>query len=372
MHADRVGDLAQRQRHDRLVAAFEEAALALDQHLRRAQQGVVAHRQAAYQPARLVEHPAQHGVVAGLARRERALAMRGDADARRGAAVERDAPGAAGMPGDHVGDDVQILDLDRGLDRRRTQAQDQRDRGVHLGRIGMQYGRERGVVVHGEQIDVIGEDVHRQLAGGAAGQRRELRAQALAGVARGHAGPVAVQQALAHDFELAGLVRERQRGERGQLNQGLFEITAVVAVVQPPRRALQVALVPVLRELPQQAHAGVAGHLVGDAQGRVLTVAVATAAGSTRQECGVGQFVPRRRLERRALGVVDRFGLVGVVLVFEQRIALQRLAQFLLQLRRGELQQADRLQQLRRQVDALDQVGADGGFQDRDPRSTSG
>jgi hypothetical protein len=53
---------------------------------------------------------------------------------------------------------------------------------------------------------------------------------------------------------------------------------------------------------------------------------------------------------------------LGLVLALEQRIALQRLAQLLLELERRQLQQADRQAQLRRQRQLLPELDLQRGF----------
>src|SRR5690606_26454933 len=113
-------------------------------------------------------------------------------------------------------------------------------------------------------------------------------------VGGGHARPVGVQQAGAQQADLVGARREGLARGGQQVVERLFEVAAVVAVVQPPGRDLQVRRVPVQRQQAQQAQARVAGFAVGDAGGGVV---VAAADGAARQEGRLRQFVPGRGLE---------------------------------------------------------------------------
>ena len=132
------------------------------------------------------------------------------------------------------------------------------DRRLH--RVGIGAGRrgQRIHVVRGEQLHLLVEDARRQPGGRIGGQGAQLRREAFAGIGRGHARPVAVQQADAQQADVAGAVREG--GARGgeQFVERPFEVAAVVAVVQPPGRDFQVGGVPVQRQLAQQAQARVA------------------------------------------------------------------------------------------------------------------
>ena len=352
MHADRIGDFLERERRERLLAALEEPALALDEHLRGLEQRFVAHRDAAHQPARLVEQAAQRGVLARRGR-QRLFAVRGHAQLRQRAGAQRHAPGAAREPHLHVRNDVPEL-ARVAFERVRAQREDQRDRALQRVRIGAERGGQAGVVVRGEAVQVLAHDAQREAAFGAGRQDGELGTQALGRVGRGDARAIAVQQALADRLQPVRRDAERRHALRKQFVARRFQIAAVIAMVEPERGDRELALVPAQSQLVEQSHAGVGRFAGGDARGRVLVAEHAAA----RQEPRLGQLVPGRGFDGRGFGVDRLQRLEFLVLGFQQGVAFQRLAHLQLELGRGELQKADRLQQLRGQVDGLAELGA--------------
>ena len=284
--------------------------------------------------------------------------MGGNADARGGAAVEGDPPGATKETHHHVGDHVALVGRGGFLHRGRVEGQDQSDRPVDRRRLDSERAGQRRMVVGGEGIDVGGQDARGELAVGAGRLLEQLRRQAFGGAGGGHAGPVAVQQALADGFEFGRCDRKRFAALGGEGPGGLFEEAAVVAVVEPPLRQAQVVFVPLEGELLQQPHAVVAGTGFGDAGAGVVVGATETAAGEERR---FGQLVPRLHFQLRGVGVGVGIGLADLVRLvgFQHGVTVQRLAQLLFQLRRGQLQESDRLQQLRRQIDALRELRPD-------------
>ncbi|MNT55249.1 hypothetical protein D3C72_1924720 [compost metagenome] len=115
-------------------------------------------------------------------------------------------------------------------------------------------------------------------------------------------------------------------------------------------------LVQVQRQALQHAQLRVARLASGDACHAVVVAVLPVGTGHIPHR-GFGQFVEGGRIERGA-GCIGSFsgGRFGVF-DFQQRIGIQQSLDFLLQVQAVELQQPDRLQQLRGEVKLLTQLG---------------
>ncbi|MDT4875570.1 hypothetical protein FQZ97_1109460 [compost metagenome] len=116
----------------------------------------------------------------------------------------------------------------------------------------------------------------------------------------------------------------------------------------------------------------VAGFAGFDPLHAVVVAVLPVGAGHVPQ-AGFGQFVERGGIEgggvlrRQHLDLGGRLGILGFF-DFQQRIEVQCTAHFHLQLQAVQLQQPDRLQQLRRQVELLPQLGGKSRLHSRCPR----
>ena len=268
------------------------------------------------------------------------------------------------MPDHHVGDDVALRLAGQVLGRARLQRQDQAHRLGHVGLFGLELAGDGRMVMGGQCGHAGFEDPRRQVATGAGrGQGGQLRGQAFAGIARGQAGRLALQQALADRFHMRA--RHVEAGDRAQQQRRVVavQVAGVVAVLQPEPGDLQVAGRKFEGQALQYPDERVAGARLGDALHPVL--ALATPAGAGHVPHGrLGQFVEGCHLHAGGLGGgAGRIGRGGLALLvqLQHRVQLKRARDFHLQLLRVELQQADGLQQLRRQVELLPQLcGLDG------------
>ncbi len=155
---------------------------------------------------------------------------------------------------------------------------------------------------------------------------------------------------------------EAGAGQQGQLRQRRLQVAGVVAMLQPEPGDRQVALVQVQRQRLQDAQVGVAGFAHRQARGAVLVGVVPAGAGHVPHRT-LRQLVERRGLQLRVAGAGGFGGAGGgLFLDLQQRVVLQHLADFLLQLQAVELQQADGLQQGGREVELLPELGGERGF----------
>ncbi len=125
---------------------------------------------------------------------------------------------------------------------------------------------------------------------------------------------------------------------------------------QPEGRHRQFALVQIQRQALQHAQLRVGGFACSDAR-HAIVVAVLPAAAGHIPHRGLGQLIEGGRFQgggagvggvgRRCLGVLD----------FQQRVGVQQALDFLFQVQPVQLQQSDGLQQLRREVKRLAQLG---------------
>ena len=225
----------------------------------------------------------------------------------------------------------------------------------------------------GEQRQVVGDDAHRQRAGRAFGvHRRQLREQALAQVARAEAGRVEGHHELAQRLQPRRRQRAVGRLQGGQGARIVLEVAGVVDLVDQPGRA---------GDLPRvgEHQRKLLAHVLADVDRRgghardraflVVAVAVdAAAAARTEGHVGVPAVVGDPHLgDRLGLGLrlgdrqlvavhaLDGLGLAGLGLL-EHGVGVQRLADVRFEFGTGQLQEPDRLQQLRGDVDALRQL----------------
>ncbi|MNV38209.1 hypothetical protein D3C71_1297550 [compost metagenome] len=362
MHADFVGHFLQGERRHGFFATGQEAGLAFDDHARGAQQSVVAHRQAAGQPARFLQHIAQRlrgfaGLGQGL------FVLRVDAEAAAGGRVQRDAPLAIGMPGDHVRNHYAVAVRQQALARPRLQRQDQADGFVDVGHFGIQLLGQSRVIVCGQPGQAVVEHALGEVAGRhAAGQGAQLHAQALVQILRGQADWIAVQDLLADRFHSGSVHIAARTGEQGELGKRGIQIAGVVAVLQPETGHGQFAVIQLHRQALQGTQLRIGGFPGRHALHAVIVTVLPTGTGHIPH----GAF--RQFVEGGHVLGGGGFGGVGSHRLrrffdLEQRVGLERAADFQLQLHAVELEQPDRLQQLRGEVKLLTHLGRHGGFQ---------
>ena len=399
MQAELVGDFAQHQRLHRDLAMGEEALLPFDDRLRDALDGVEALLDVLHEPARFLQARAQArraavGAAAVLADRLRIQVV--DAQLGHHVGVEHDLPGASRLLHHHVGrDDVRLGARERAA-RLGLERDDQRLRFLQQRLVGAGDGHQLLQIAPREQFEVLLADDDRDRLRLAARLQPQLQGQALAEIACADArGLHALQplQGAVQAFEqfLALFLAV------GELGRDLFErVGEITVVVQRLDQHMQRG-----RVLGRQPHAGqlVAQELLQALRGGVavlrielVAVAAAGAAGARRfadpvEVVALGAVLPVVALGRAELGVVDRRGLFdgvtarcfgrvlgfaladtlgrrgalgqrlehrGVVFLgLEEGVLLEHLLDFLVQFERRQLQQPDRLLQLRRQRQVL-------------------
>jgi hypothetical protein len=254
----------------------------------------------------------------------------------------------------------------------------QRNGGVEFFRIDVQHPAQARAVVAGERFEVVDDEFARHRPAGRRGiERIELRAQAFAQRAAGDAERIEVLDPVPDRLDFVDVDIVQRRQVLAQRLAALVQIAVVVdglddrgadrAVARGQRRQVQ---------LPQQVVAQVLGFLVlrfeiivvvrhraavvGAPEfevDRIVAVEFVAALVVARLVVGAGgvEFVVdlgRWRLRRSNVFAVRFFFALGFG-QFQQRVGLHRLAQLHLELDAGQLQQADRLLQLRRQCQLL-------------------
>ncbi|KAG0938209.1 hypothetical protein G6F31_015485 [Rhizopus arrhizus] len=187
-------------------------------------------------------------------------------------------------------------------------------------------------------------------------QAAQLRLQAFAQVLRCHAGRFAVQQLLADRFHAVGVDVELGAGQQLQLAQWRLQVAGVIAVVQPEGSNGQPAVVHVQRQALQHAQLRIGRFTGGDARHAIVVAVLPAGAGHVPHR-GFRQLVKRGRLQRGGAGLSGLGGGGFGLCALQQRVGVQQALDFLFQVQAIELQQPDRLQQLRGEVKLLAQLG---------------
>ena len=368
----------------------------LDDGIAHAQDGVKALLDVLDEPARLLQALLQRLRAAfALVRLQRAGVDVVHAQPRHHIAIELGAKVAPGLHDNHIGHDDVAFDVDESASGLGLQAPDQPDRLLDQRLAGAAQLCQSLHVTLGQQLDGLRAHAQRHIAHRLFGQVAQLKTQALRQIARPDAHRFQmVQQLERHGKalnQLLGIVGIAAGQAVGQRFQAVFQIAIIIERLDEKleRRA-------VLAGQPQHQHLAVqmrlqrllAARKFGGV-GLVVIVVVVLARGRLRAPFGIigrnfdaaiafpriGQRVVQRvggaRLRRVGL---DR-GLIGLVVIaagahvgvtesellgrrglvgdFQKRVVIQHLLDFLAQLQRGELQQADRLLELGRQSQML-------------------
>ena len=177
----------------------EELALAVDDGLRDAQDGVEALLHVLDQPARLLQLAGETG--AALTREDVGV-QAVDAQARVGVGIDVDSPLPAHLAYHHVGRDIACVEravLGAGP---RVEAADQGLRGAQRVVIAAGVLLELGEIAPGQEFQMLAHDGQGQVAGRVGGQGVELQGEAFLRVARADAGRVEVLQTAQGDLQL--------------------------------------------------------------------------------------------------------------------------------------------------------------------------
>src|SRR5262245_14788606 len=375
VQVERAGDLAQDQRAHRQLAVLEEVALAVDDGLGHAQYRIETLLHVLDQPFRLLQLAVEL-LGAGVAVALQDLGVEPvDAQPRHRIRVERCDPDALHLLDDDVRYDIARLlggVIATGL------GVESRDQLLHRAQhriVAAQELPQAGEVARRERFQVIPDGIQRLAEmRRVLGQRCELQCQALPQVAGTHARRLEVLQVLERDLQLLQLDPQLRRKDSYQLVEALREIAVVVQRVDEEPDQACIALGQLReRELRQQVRPQrrrIRGYLL------VLALLAVVAIGRGRRvvqraDVAIAAF-GRRGVAGRLFGG-SRFGgggcrlryakgrvrggglLAGAVLALEQGIFLQHALQLLVELQRRQLQQADRLLQLRGEREVLGQ-----------------
>ena len=386
VHAHRGRHVVQDHRPHGLGTVLEEALLALDDAPRHLEQRLVAALQALDEPLRFLQVVAQEHVVGGIVGATDHRRIVGiDAQAWRYFRVELHQPAAVALAHDHVRDHVFRGARADHAARTRVELLDAVDRRLELRFADVQAAHQRCVVLGAQQLDVLVDDHARMTHGGFFGvELAQLDQQALAQVAGAHADRVEMLDAMqdrddfvdldpalgaealgkvleAHAQHAVGIdgvddghrdhaigFRHRRQvelpqqvvGKRGCLGGVLLEVLSLFAAARRTGAAGLVDIVP----------AGVDGEIGGHRFG-----------GHVIDRVGLRHLALRRsRILLRELLLRaghPRHHVVGrrALDQFEQRVTVERLLDFLLQVQRRQLEQTYRLLQLGRHGQVLTQ-----------------
>ncbi|MCY1229462.1 hypothetical protein D9M72_418260 [compost metagenome] len=362
----------------------EKVLLTLDNGLRDTQDCVEPLLDVLDQPARLLQLLLQPGRAGLTLRATQDLRIHiVDAQPRHHIRIELRDPAAATLAHEHVRHHEVGFRTAVCMARVGRQRADQFVCGLQCHFIDLQRFLQPRVVAYCEQLQVVGNDVQRQFALRVL-QAPQLQGQAFGGVARAHAGRVEALQQREDGVDFVDLEFEFFR----QLRADLFKRRAQVAIVverfdQEDGQALVARRDLQRRELFHQvlAQRGLgfaqlhrrffvlvalraAGKVVQAPVAAAIVVAVAAVAIAVivTRAVGAGLAIAlglcrggrRCALQvDRAIGRHAQRAFDPVVLALEQRVFRQRLFDLLLQFQRGELQQPDRLLQLRGQGQML-------------------
>src|SRR3954469_10209423 len=366
VQAEGAGDLAQDQRPHRDLTVLEEVALAVDDGLRHAQDRLEALLHVLDQPARLLQlrGDARPGTAARAGGDLRVQAV--DPQARHGVGVEVGAPHVLALAHHHVGNHIARLDAcERGAGTR-VERLDQALRRAQRFLVGAGGALQPRVIATGEELEVLLGDLEREhVRGGiiAFARHAQLQAEAFAGRAGADAGGLEGLQMAQRDGEFFGL----ELGFGGEKRRDFFERLREVAVLvervdqQLDQDAVSLAEVGE-RELRAQMVAQRCRFR--GAEIAVTVLVVIACAAPVRRDVGRPVGLGRRRLGRRRGGAAagdrglrDRLphaaAVFLVILALERGVLHQQPVDLLVELDRRELQQADRLLQLRREGEVL-------------------
>jgi len=145
------------------------------------------------------------------------------------------------------------------------------------------------------------------------------------------------------------------------LRQRCLQVACIVTVLKPERRCGEIGLVKLQGQCIEDAQVRVAGFTGSHACHAIVVDAIPAGA------MDVPHRTFRQFIERGGIGLGLGIGagrrlLFGFFMQLEQRVALQRLSHFHLQLHAIELEQADGLQQGRCQMKLLAQLCGQSGF----------
>jgi hypothetical protein len=220
----------------------------------------------------------------------------------------------------------------------------------HRRGLGAERGSQRGVIVAGQRVEVLVHDAHGQRAARRVRtERLQLDQQALAQAGGAVARRVEPLQVVQHGEDARtggrhlGLHRQRHFLERR------LEVAGVGDMVHQDLADAQVGGVRERElELGQDAQARIA-HLRRGAP-RLEAFLVLERRGAAEDLHGAVPLGGRVAVGGRRLG--GRRGFLGF-LALEHHVVLEGLSHLLLELQRGQVQQADGLQELRRQMEGL-------------------
>jgi hypothetical protein len=233
-------------------------------------------------------------------------------------------------------------------------------RRLDLRRRALEQAREAVDVVLGEAVEVVGDDGACDLALVRVFDRRQLQEQALGDAARADAGRIERLHALERDLHLDLLDGGRHAARLCELGQFDAQVAVVVERLDDRAGERVVALlerqdVDLAVQVLAQADVG------GDHVERADVVVAALLAHARRRLLPVLALVGRvgdRRVASRSMprgspspldgADLDAAGVGRGVLDLEERIAPHRVLHFLGEVERGELQQAHRVLQSRR------------------------
>ena len=374
MHRDRVGDVAQDHRLHRFLALFQERGLALHDRTGDLQQRLVADLEAAHQPAGLLQLGAQRRVVGGARHQARVGLV--DAQSRHRGRVHFHGPAVVASLHEHVRH--QVLGLpgrERGA-RPGVAAADQRQRDVQRLLVRIELAPQRAEVPVRDLLQVLGGDRERELETGRLGiELLELQPEALGEVARAGAGRV--QRLHEREHALDVLLRHGQVHAEAARDRvgGLGQVAVVVQRVDDRLADPQLARVELADlQLPDQVLVQVEVAFVGELE-RPVVVVLGTPLAAGRNRIGPGVLhLDDDLLLLRGVLVFARLGrarleggdLDGLVLLgLQHHVRLERLLHLCLQLEDRQLQQLDRLLQLRRHRQLLTDLQVQGGLEHR-------
>ena len=360
MQAEGLGDLAQHERPHGDFAVLEEMPLAVDDRLRNAQDGIEALLHVLDEPARLLQLRRKRS---GAARAGRDLGIQAvDPQARHRLGVEARAPHVAHFAHHHVGDHIARLDPGEGGARTRVEAEDQALRRTQGLVVRAGECLQPRVVARGEELQVRRHDLERKLALCAVVVGAQLEREALTRRARADARGLEVLQVLQGDRQLAherlGIGFRLDGQERRDLFERLREITILVERVDQKADKHAVAGIQLgKRKLRVQVVAQRRRVRLGEGLLAFLVAALARApvARELARPVGVrgGRRFGRRAARAARRGRGRRVPGLFHILALERRVLHQQAIDLLVELDRGELQQPDRLLQLRRQREVL-------------------
>ena len=376
VQAEDVGDFTQDQWPHGDFAMLEELALAVDNGLRDAMDGIEALLDVLDQPTSLLQLGGHVAVAAPLLGENLGI-QTVDAQTGIGVRVDVGRPLALELFHNHVRRDVACLDLSIASSRTRVQAGDQGLGGLQILVVIAGDSTQLGEIAGRQQFKVFLDDDQRHVAIVLVRQGLQLQAQAFLQIARTDSGRVEVLDVTQRDFELFELDLVFRRQGFPQLLQGRREVAVVVERFDQEANQTAVAFVQLGHpELPAEmlAQADVGG------MGIVAVAVVVLIATGSGEGAGIGSpaividFGRRtRRFDFPVLARLALFaafaarllvargiellrvgkGLRPFIFAFQHGIFEQITLDFLLHFNGRQLQQLDRLLELGRQRQML-------------------